>query len=616
MANAARIPFPWRLLAVFLLLALGVGGSGYFYFLKLRESIRQEKFEELSAIADLKTRQIAGWRAERRAEAESILTTSFIVSHARRWLDSRGRDETERLALLAWMKAPRHARHYRCVHLFDASGALQLSSAPECAAPCESSLPAVLKALDTRQVQFLDFHISRQTENIHLSLFVPLREGDRLVGALGFEIDPNTFLYPLVQTWPTRSPSAESVLIRREGENALYLNELRHRKDTALALRIPLTSRDVPEVRAVQGQEGVFAGQDYRGREVLSAVRRIPDAPWFLVSKIDLDEVDAPLHERAMMLLFSVALLIGVAAFAVQLLWRHQQMRSNLARLEAEDAALQSANASLETHVAERTRELSEITRNLEHEIELHHIAEAALKNSMEELSRSNADLEQFAYIASHDLQEPLRMVASYVQLLERRYRDRLDDDAREFIGYAVEGVTRMQRLINDMLTYSLVGIDQAEYEMTDCNEVLAEVLLNLKPLFDETHATVTQDILPSLPASHSQLGQLFQNLLSNAMKFHGDTPPQIHVGAQRQGDAWEFSVSDNGIGIDPEYFDAIFLIFKRLHSREKYAGNGIGLAICKRIVERHHGHIRVESQAGQGAVFRFTIPVTTESST
>ncbi|MBS4096936.1 MAG: GHKL domain-containing protein [Sulfuricella sp.] len=614
MANAPGNSLPWRLVAVFLLLTIGIGGAGYFYFVKQRDNIRQEKLNELTAIANLKSRQIAAWRAERLAEAESILTTSFIVSHAQRWLDSGGRDETERRALLAWMNAPRHARHYSCIFLFDQDGQLRLSSHPERAAPCTATQPAVHQAIRSARVQSLDFHTTSASEGIHLSLFVPLLANDRVIGVLGFVIDPRTFLYPLVQTWPTPSPSAETELIRREGADALFLNELRHRKGSALLLSQPLTRLDSPAVQAALGQEGVFQGRDYRGEEVLAALRKVPDSPWFMVSKIDRAEVDAPLHDRAVMVTAIAALLIGTAAFAVILLWRQQQMGFNLARHELEKAALHGANANLEERVAERTGALSETARSLEREVEQHRIAEAALKETLEDLSRSNADLEQFAYIASHDLQEPLRMVASYVQLLERRYRDRLDQDARDFIGYAVEGVTRMQRLINDMLAYSLVGIDTSGFEQTDCNEVLAEVLMNLRPLIAESHAVISQDLLPTLPASHSQLGQLFQNLLSNAIKFHRDEAPTIHVGARHEGQQWVFTVSDNGIGIAPEYFEAIFLIFKRLHSREKYAGNGIGLAICKRIVERHNGHIWVVSAPGSGSTFYFTMPETLEN--
>ncbi|MFA7241451.1 MAG: ATP-binding protein [Sulfuricellaceae bacterium] len=226
------------------------------------------------------------------------------------------------------------------------------------------------------------------------------------------------------------------------------------------------------------------------------------------------------------------------------------------------------------------------------------------------ELARSNQELEQFAYIASHDLQEPLRMVSSYVQLLARRYQGKLDQDADEFIHYAVDGATRMQRLITDLLSYSRVGTRGKAFEPIDGYQVLAAALDNLQLAIADNAATITHDPLPTVTADSSQLTQLFQNLIGNAIKFHGEQPPAIHIGAQQHGDEWLFSIRDNGIGIAPENFERIFLIFQRLHTREEYPGTGIGLAVCKRIVERHGGRIWLESQPGQGTTFFFTLPV------
>lgn len=228
-----------------------------------------------------------------------------------------------------------------------------------------------------------------------------------------------------------------------------------------------------------------------------------------------------------------------------------------------------------------------------------------------QDLERSNAELKKFAYVASHDLQEPLNQVANYVQLLEMRYNAKLDQDAKEFIDFAVEGVSLMQTLIDDVLAYSKVDLKGIERELTSVERALNQALGNLRGRLTETGAEITHDEMPTIVADGTQLMQLFQNLIGNAIKFkQQDVPPKIHVGVQRQEDAWLFSVQDNGIGIDPQFADRIFVIFQRLHTRDEYPGSGMGLAICKKIVECHRGKIWVESALGHGATFYFTIPV------
>lgn len=251
-------------------------------------------------------------------------------------------------------------------------------------------------------------------------------------------------------------------------------------------------------------------------------------------------------------------------------------------------AELTAHREKLEDLVTERTKELE--------------------KTAME-LARSNHELEQFAYVASHDLQEPLRMVASFTQLLEDRYGDKLDQKAHQYIGFAVDGAHRMQRLINDLLTYSRVGTRAKPFEPVDLNETLAEVLKTLGREIERTHASVTVMKMPTIYAERIQMGQVFQNLLSNALKFHGERELAIAISARDDGGTWTFSVKDNGIGIEPQYFERIFIVFQRLHERDAYPGSGIGLSIVKKIVERHRGRVWIESKLGEGTTFHFSIP-------
>ena len=231
------------------------------------------------------------------------------------------------------------------------------------------------------------------------------------------------------------------------------------------------------------------------------------------------------------------------------------------------------------------------------------------LAKKVEELARSNRELEQFAYVASHDLQEPLRMVAAYTQLLAERYKGKLDEPADKYIHYAVDGAKRMQTLVQDLLVFSRVGRLNSENRDTDCNVAVEIAIANLQVAIRESDTHITHDYLPVVLVNPTQLAQVFQNLIGNAIKFRGPKAPQIQITVEKQPDEWLFSVTDNGIGIAPEYCQGIFVIFKRLHTRTEYPGNGIGLAICRKIIEQYGGRIWVTSQEGVGSTFKFTLP-------
>jgi light-regulated signal transduction histidine kinase (bacteriophytochrome) len=285
--------------------------------------------------------------------------------------------------------------------------------------------------------------------------------------------------------------------------------------------------------------------------------------------------------------------------------WEHATEPSGVREL----AELSAAFNQMGEAIRQRTAQLESANRQLEGEIAERQAAQEALQRAAEQLTSSNKELEQFAYIASHDLQEPLRVVTGYVQLIERKYKGRLDAEAEQFMEYIRDGVSRMQQLITDLLSYSRLGTRSKPFGPVKAETVLERAVTNLQPLIDQNSAVVAHQALPEVRGDETQLLQLFQNLIANAVKFHGHRRPQVDISARPENGQWVFAVHDNGIGIERQYWEQIFAIFQRLHTRQKYPGTGIGLAVCKRIVERHGGRIWLDSQPDQGTTFYFTLP-------
>jgi signal transduction histidine kinase len=369
--------------------------------------------------------------------------------------------------------------------------------------------------------------------------------------------------------------------------------------------------------RLLTGQQGTIETRSNSGEMDLIGFTVAPDLPWGIMvttlRSTALVPVDSLIKLSILIVLIAV-LVVGVLGGLFML-----RVTKPLIRLRDASRKLAAGELTYRVHITQKN-EIGELGQAfdqmgeslLKKEAQLREYA-AQLEQRVEErtvdLTRSNADLAQFAYVASHDLQEPLRMVSSYMQIIEQRYKDKLDAPGIEFIGYAVDGASRMQMMINDLLTFSRVGTKGKPFKPTDCEAIFNQTLTNLQMAIADSHAVITHDPLPTVLADDTQMGQLFQNLISNAIKFRGTEPLRVHVSAQEKEREWVFSVRDNGIGIDPQYADRIFVIFQRLHTKEEYPGSGIGLAICKRIVERHGGKIWVVSQLGQGSVFYFTIP-------
>ena len=361
-----------------------------------------------------------------------------------------------------------------------------------------------------------------------------------------------------------------------------------HRLEPLIATKLAIL-QDRIDVRKNEGlAAGAAAVKDGSGKQLMDQIRGLvatmkqeEDGLLVLRSR----ELEAGARKTKSTIVIGELLgflFLAVAGFVIQ-----QEMR----RRASAEQEVRTLNRDLERRVAERTAELAERAKDLE---------------------RSNLELQQFAYVASHDLQEPLRTISSFTQLLAKRYQDKLDDKAREFINFAVDGCKRMQTLINDLLSFSRVGTKGKPLEPVSCDAVLDRVLNSLKIAMLESRAIISRDPLPFVLADEGQLGQLFQNLLGNAMKFRGNDSPNIRITAERLGRLWKISIRDNGIGISPEHYDRIFVIFQRLHTKSQYPGTGIGLAICKKIVERHGGGISVSPAPGGGSIFCFTLPEAT----
>ena len=317
---------------------------------------------------------------------------------------------------------------------------------------------------------------------------------------------------------------------------------------------------------------------------------------------------------------FAVIAALLVAAFAGLALLMRQIVSRPLARLSRETRTTASGDFQHVIHgdgardIVDLGEDIGALRRRVVRELEALQEANQRLDEQALDLRRSNAELEQFAYVASHDLQEPLRKVASFTQLLQRRYGDQLDERADQYIEFAVDGAKRMQQLINDLLAFSRVGRLGAELEPVDMNAAARDALSNLQAAIEESGAEVEVGELPTVRGEPTLLSAVLQNLIGNAIKFRGDEPPRVRVWAEPADDMWRFTVADNGIGIDPEYADRIFVIFQRLHPKEAYGGTGIGLAMCRKIVEFHGGRIELDTSVREGTTFRFTLPVNNES--
>jgi signal transduction histidine kinase len=401
---------------------------------------------------------------------------------------------------------------------------------------------------------------------------------------------------------------------------------------------ILVTALSDPEdvLKGLESGANSFIIKPYDEQYLLARVRRVLAEPPYLEERSDTAETGFPFRGREYRIAVGrrqiLDLLISTYETAVSNNRELQGAREQLERLNQElerkveertallaaeieerkqaEEQVKRLNEQLEERIRQRTAQLEKANRELQQEIAGRARVQQDREQLIVELDRSNRELEQFAYVASHDLQAPLRTISGFLNLLARRYKGRLGSDADEFISYAVEGAERMDHLINDILNFSRIGTRGNPFEPLDSREPLEKALINLQAEIEASGAEITIAELPRVTGDRHQLPQLFQNLLGNALKYRKTSePPRLHISARERAEGWEFRVADNGIGIEPRFAERIFQIFQRLHTSRDYPGTGIGLAVCKKIVERHGGRIWVESEPGQGSTFYFILP-------
>jgi PAS domain S-box-containing protein len=714
-ADKALRRFEWFLPVVFLVLAFSIGTAGILFLRRQQLNIRQTIQNELAAIADLKARQIVNWRNERLDDARFFAKAFFVARDVQAFF-SDASSETTRAEILNWLMQLKAGDRYGQVALFDARLNPRLAIPPWTNALSPPMQALMAAALQTNDVVITDLHFGDTTNDIYVDLafpvFAPRTPSETApvpLGVIVLRLDPFKFLYPLVQSWPTPSRTAETLLVRREGDQLLFLNELRHRQQTALKLRLSLDSNpQLLAAWAVMGREGVVEGEDYRGVPVLGAIGPIPGTPWFIVAKVDQAEIYAPLRQQAL----STGIIILVFLLVVVL----SLIRDTTQRKKT-DSALQSAkdfaenliatantmivgldiegNITLFNQAAEEItgyqraelagrnwfevlvpkdrypevwdefhrllsgglpkhfenpiltkagreryivwqnneiRELGRIVGTISfgmditgrkemedrvHQAELLQKANVELEERVQqrtaELAVANKELESFAFSVSHDLRAPLRGIDGWSLALLEDYGDQLDARAKGYLQTVRSETQRMGQLIDALLELSRVTRQDMQHVTVNLSELAHEIAAELHRA--EPGRQVDFCIAPDLVVEGDPilLRAALDNLLGNAWKFTAKrSQARIEFGQTLREGQPVFFIRDNGAGFDMHKASRLFAPFQRLHRKDDFPGTGIGLATVRRILNRHLGRIWAEGEVDQGAVFFFTLGLST----
>lgn len=582
------------------------------YYFHSRNALKFEIIEKLKGVAESRERHILSAMERKKVRTIDFSSDGFIRNSFEKIVRGRSSQQEAVIRLNTYLKKnkqPLYSQHLLAIILVDRSGKVVSSTDEKFVGKDFSGQDVFVQGIQKGYGKTCvgQPHYSPDLDENCIFISAPIisRHGSVALGVLINAYNLIT-LDEITTNHIGMGETGEVYLVNRD---MIMFTESRFLEDVPLKLIV-----DTEPVRRIieNSEEMVGIYKDYRGQSVVGVSTDLPEYNWILLAETNKTEAFAPLK-----MLSIIALILGVVGaatvtsfgivFAVSTSRPIEDLTKATERLARGDLE-HRVKITRKDEIGFLANSFNSMAEELARVINEHKRTEKELKHYSSELKRSNEELQHFAYIASHDLQEPLRMISSYLQLIKRRYKGNLDADADEFIHYAVDGANRLQTMINGLLEYSRVDTHGKSFELADCEVVLQQALTNLKVMIEENIATITHDPLPTVMADGSQLLLVFQNLITNAIKFRGNEPPRIHISAKHKENEWIFSVHDNGIGIEPEYHGRLFVIFRRLHSRE-YPGVGLGLSICKKVVKRHGGRIWVESEPGKGSTFYFTIP-------